>query len=140
MVGHAPADDLACRHVLDSSQVNQRSSVAMYVISASQIVFVFGRSEAEGALEQVGSDAVAVPAVSRDRRPLVNSILKSQWSSDLPRVANTTKGCRTLAKNVVLPRRELLAIVDEHRCDCSLMIDSHGALLRGGCRAYRFLI
>jgi hypothetical protein len=81
--------------------------------------------------------------ISLSRRSIVvvtSQLLRSQWSSDLPRVANTTKGCRLLAKNVVLPRRELLAVVDEHRCECSLMIDFHGALLRGSCRAYRFLI
>ena len=55
MVGHAPADDLACRHVLDSSQVNQRSSVAMYVISASQIVFVFGRSDSKARWRRFGA-------------------------------------------------------------------------------------
>src|SRR4051795_5866206 len=68
MVGHAPADDLAGRHVLDGGQV-QPALVGGHIRNICQPDLVRAIS-LEGALEQVGGDAVAVPAVSRDRRPL----------------------------------------------------------------------
>src|SRR5512135_2898731 len=65
VIGHAPADDLAGGYVLDGSQV-QPALVGRNVGHVSQPdgVRTVGL---EGALEEVRGDAVAVPAVGRDR-------------------------------------------------------------------------
>jgi hypothetical protein len=60
MVGHAPADDLACCHVLDGSQV-QPALVGGHIRDIGEPDRV-GAVSLEGALEQVRGDAVAVPA------------------------------------------------------------------------------
>src|SRR4051812_44555736 len=61
MVGHAPADDLAGRHVLDGGQV-QPALISRHIRNVRQPdrVWAIGL---EGALEKVRGDAVAVPAV-----------------------------------------------------------------------------
>ena len=69
MVGHAPADDLAGRHVLDGRQV-QPALVRGHIRNVRQPDRIRA-IRLEGALEQVRGDAVAVAAVGRDRRPLL---------------------------------------------------------------------
>lgn len=76
MIGHAPADDLAGRHILYSSQVqpalvsgdirNLPLRVAQGPCEPDRV----GAVSLEDTLEQVRGDTVAVPAVGRDRRPL----------------------------------------------------------------------
>ena len=69
MVGHAPPYDLASGHVLDGRQI-QPALVSGDIRDVCEPDRV-GAVSLEDTLEQVGSDAVAMPAVGRDRRPLL---------------------------------------------------------------------
>ncbi len=54
VIGHTPADDLVGRHVLDGGQVQPAFvSGALYVMSASQIVF--GRSASKARWSRLGA-------------------------------------------------------------------------------------
>src|SRR5918994_900185 len=92
MIGHAPADDLAGRHVLDSGQI-QPALVGGHIRNVCEPDRIRA-IRLEGALEQVRGDAIAVPAVGRDRRPLLasrwpNAVLLHEASNPLAGDANT---------------------------------------------------